>query len=341
VGQYAEAMNATTTVYTDGACSGNPGPGGWAWAVPGGQWRSGFAASTTNQRMELQAVLDACETHSGRLAIVSDSTYVVNCWRDRWYVRWMATGWKNSSKQPVANRDIWERLVPHFQSGRLALQWVKGHSGDPMNDLVDRLAVRACVEQKGGESERPPEGGVEAAGPSDLIAEKVDSIAGHPVLVAGLRPTGLGGYDPNPVTDRARDLLRTRLLAEKLLHADLVVLSGMDLGAPQLGVEASASLDVPYVAVLPYPSMESMWPPEAQEHHRTLLGAAREVVTVGRKAPTTKQQAGAGLARRNDWLARYACAALVVWDGRDEATGRQVKALEAKLGSDHVQLVEP
>jgi ribonuclease HI len=341
VGQDAEAMSATTTVYTDGACSGNPGPGGWAWAIPGGRWRSGFAASTTNQRMELQAVLDACEANEGRLVIVSDSTYVVNCWRDKWYVKWMGSGWRNSQKQPVANRDIWERLVPHFQSGRLVLQWVKGHSGDPMNDLVDRLAVRACVEQRGAESDRAPEGGLEAAGPTDLIAEKVESIAGHPTLVAGLRPPGLGGYDPNPVADRARDLLRTRLLAEKLLHPDLVVLSGMDLGAPQLGVEAAASLGVPYVAVLPYPAMESMWPPESQERHRTLLGGAREVVTVGRKGPTTKQQAGAGLARRNDWLARHAAGALVVWDGRDESTGRQVKALEGRLGSENVQLVEP
>ncbi len=334
-------MSPTTTVYTDGACSGNPGPGGWAWAVPGGRWRSGFAASTTNQRMELQAVLDSCGAIEGRLVIVSDSTYVVNCWRDRWYVKWMASGWKNSSKQPVANRDLWEALVPHFSSGRLVMQWVKGHSGDPMNDLVDRLAVRACMEQRAGEAERPPEGGVEAAGPTDLVAEKVDTIAGHPLLVAGLRPTGIGGYDPNPVADRVRDLLRTRLLAEKLLHPDLVVLSGMDLGASLLGVDAAASLGLPYVAVLPYPSMESVWRPEAQEHHRTLLGGAREVVTVGRKAPATKQQAGAALARRNDWLARHADEALVVWDGRDESTGRQVKALEGRLGSEHVQLVEP
>ena len=331
----------TTTVYTDGACSGNPGPGGWAWAVPDGRWRRGFSAATTNQRMELFAVLDACEQLDGRLVIVSDSTYVVNCWRDRWYVGWMAKGWKNSQRQPVANRDLWEPLVVHFQSGRLLLQWVKGHSGDPMNDLVDRLAVRACVEQKAGGGERPPPGGIEAAGPTDLVAEKVETIAGHPLLVAGLRPPGLGGYDPNPVADRVRDLLRARLLAEKLLHPDLVVLSGMDLGAPQLGAEAAASLGLPYVAVLPYPSMESVWRPEAQEHHRSLLGGAREVVTVGRKAPATKQQAGMALGRRNDWLARHAADAVVVFDGREEASAKLLKSLESRLGSDHVQVVGP
>ncbi|MEJ7765353.1 MAG: ribonuclease H, partial [Acidimicrobiales bacterium] len=139
-------MTPTTTVYTDGACSGNPGPGGWAWAIPEGRWRSGFEAASTNQRMELTAVLDACEQLDGRLVIISDSTYVVNCWRDRWYVGWMAKGWKNSQRKPVANRDLWEPLVVHFQSGRLIMKWVKGHSDDPMNDLVDRLAVRACVE---------------------------------------------------------------------------------------------------------------------------------------------------------------------------------------------------
>ena len=334
-------MSPTETVYTDGACTGNPGPGGWAWAVPGGRWRSGFAASTTNQRMELTAVLDACEQLDGKLVIVSDSTYVVNCWRDKWYVSWMAKGWRNSQRQPVANRDLWEPMVVHFQSGRLILRWVKGHSGDPMNDLVDRLAVRACVEQKAGGGERPPPGGIEAAGPTDLVAEKVDTLAGHPVLVAGLRPPALGGYDPHPLAGRARDLLRARLLAEKLLHPDLVVLSGMDLGAPQLGVEAAASLGLPYVAVLPYPAMESVWRPEAQEHHRTLLGGAREVVTVGRKPPATKQEAGMALGRRNDWLARHAADAIVVFDGREDATARLLKTLESRLGSDHVQLVEP
>ncbi|MEO5680686.1 MAG: ribonuclease H [Acidimicrobiales bacterium] len=332
-------MNGATAVYTDGACSGNPGPGGWAWAVPDGRWRRGFAAATTNQRLELAAVLDACEQLEGRLVIVSDSTYVVNCWRDKWYVGWMAKGWKNSQRQPVANRDLWEPLVVHFQSGRLILQWVKGHSGDPMNDLVDRLAVRACVEQRGAAGERPPT--VEAAGPADLVAEKVDTLAGHPILVAGLRPAALGGYEPNPQADRVRDLLRARLLAEKLLHPDVVVLSGMDLGAPLLGVEAAASLDLPYVAVLPYPSMESVWRPEAQEHHRSLLGGAREVVTVGRQAPTTKQQAGMALGRRNDWIARHATDAVVVWDGHEEATAKQLKALESRLGPDHVQLLEP
>ncbi|MGI9023825.1 MAG: ribonuclease H family protein, partial [Acidimicrobiales bacterium] len=101
----------TTVAYTDGACLGNPGPGGWAWAVPGGRWASGAAAATTNQRMELTAALDAVRALPGPLEVVSDSTYVVNCFRDRWWEGWIARGWRTKAKQPVANRDLWEPLI--------------------------------------------------------------------------------------------------------------------------------------------------------------------------------------------------------------------------------------
>jgi ribonuclease HI len=131
-------------VFTDGACAGNPGPGGWAWAVtPGREWGSGGAAQTTNQRMEVQAVLEALRSVPGELVIVSDSTYVVNCFRDKWWVKWQRNGWRNSQKQPVANRDLWEPLVELVIARAPQFRWVKGHSGDPMNDLVDRLAVEA------------------------------------------------------------------------------------------------------------------------------------------------------------------------------------------------------
>jgi ribonuclease HI len=136
------------TVYTDGACSGNPGPGGWAWAVaPEGQpCGSGGERSTTNQRMELQAVLEALRAlpiADGPIDVVSDSTYVVNCFRDRWWVRWQANGWRNAKKQPVANDDLWRPLVELVNGHDVRFRWVKGHSGDRMNDLVDRLAVAA------------------------------------------------------------------------------------------------------------------------------------------------------------------------------------------------------
>lgn len=134
------------TIYTDGACSGNPGPGGWAWAIPDGAWASGAAPHTTNQRMEVTAVLDALTTNPGRVLIVSDSTYVVNCFRDRWWEGWLRRGWKNSQRKPVANRDLWEPLVDLVRSrgDQITFRWVKGHSGDRWNDLVDELAVAAC-----------------------------------------------------------------------------------------------------------------------------------------------------------------------------------------------------
>jgi ribonuclease HI len=132
----------TTEVWTDGACSGNPGPGGWAWAVPDGRQDSGSAPVTTNQRMEIQAALEAVRALPGPLVVVSDSTYVVNCFRDGWWRGWLARGWTNSQRKPVANRDLWEPLVQLVnERGDVTFRWVKGHSGDPMNDLVDRLAV--------------------------------------------------------------------------------------------------------------------------------------------------------------------------------------------------------
>src|SRR4051794_1892711 len=139
-----------TIAYTDGACLGNPGPGGWAWAIPGGRWASGAENPSTNQRMEIAAALNAVDTIEGPLEIVSDSTYVVNCFRDRWWEGWIARGWLNKAKKPVANRDLWEPLVAAVEKrGDVVFRWVKGHSDDPMNDLVDRLAVEAASTQQG------------------------------------------------------------------------------------------------------------------------------------------------------------------------------------------------
>ena len=140
-------------VYTDGACSGNPGPGGWAWAVPDGPYASGAETHTTNQRMEITAALEAVKSlgsAADALEVVSDSTYVVNCFRDKWYAGWQKRGWTNSQRKPVANRDLWEPLVEQvLLLGNVTFRWVKGHGSDPMNDLVDRLAVEASLTQTG------------------------------------------------------------------------------------------------------------------------------------------------------------------------------------------------
>lgn len=137
-----------TTVYTDGACSGNPGPGGWAWVVPDGEFAAGSDLATTNQRMELKAALEAVKAFRGEIIIFSDSTYVVNCFRDRWWEGWLRRGWVNSAKKPVKNRDLWEPLIEIYRErDNISFSWVKGHSGDRWNDEADRLAVQAGAEQ--------------------------------------------------------------------------------------------------------------------------------------------------------------------------------------------------
>jgi ribonuclease HI len=146
-----DADAAPIVIYTDGACSGNPGPGGWAWAAApdGVPSEAGGERSTTNQRMEITAVLEALRSEGGReghprqILVVSDSLYVVNCFRDRWWVRWEANGWRNAKKQPVANADLWRPLLELVRANDVSFDWVKGHSGDAMNDLVDQLAVAA------------------------------------------------------------------------------------------------------------------------------------------------------------------------------------------------------
>jgi len=136
-------------MYTDGACSGNPGPGGWgAILIEDGRELelSGGENSTTNQRMELTAPLEGLRSLAGRrrVAIYSDSAYVINCFRDRWYVRWRRNGWINSQKKPVENRDLWEPLIAEVERHDVTWHKVAGHSGDPLNDRADALA-RAAI----------------------------------------------------------------------------------------------------------------------------------------------------------------------------------------------------
>ena len=137
------------TIYTDGACSGNPGPGGWgAIIVDGGIEReiSGGEPSTTNQRMELRAAVEALRALPSPRAVDlhSDSAYLVNCFRDRWYERWQRNGWKNAQGKPVDNRDLWEDLIALTEAHDVAWIKVAGHSGHALNDRVDALA-RAAI----------------------------------------------------------------------------------------------------------------------------------------------------------------------------------------------------
>ena len=148
-------------MYTDGACRGNPGPGGWGWVVPDGAWGAGAAAETTNNRMELQAVLEALAALAGcdPVEVATDSTCIVNCFADRWWEGWQRRNWRNSARKPVANRDLWEPLIEQVLRRGVSFRWVKGHSGDRWNDAADLLATRAADTQQDSRGDRyPPRG---------------------------------------------------------------------------------------------------------------------------------------------------------------------------------------
>lgn len=132
-------------VWTDGACFPNPGSGGWGWTTLAGESGSGSAHPTTNQIMELTATIKAIETLANTgaaLLIISDSMYVIKG-ATIWSQTWVKNGWKNSKNQPVANRELWERLLALLKKSVVKFQWVKGHSGDLGNDEADRLATIA------------------------------------------------------------------------------------------------------------------------------------------------------------------------------------------------------
>ena len=141
-------------IYTDGACSGNPGPGGWAYALAHNTRHRGAGSErhTTNQRMEIKAAIEAIRSLDGQpepIVVHTDSRYVVDCFQKRWHVGWVRNGWKNAKGQPVANQDLWTELLDVIgrRDTPVTFMWVKGHSGNPMNDLVDRMAVEACRTQ--------------------------------------------------------------------------------------------------------------------------------------------------------------------------------------------------
>jgi len=139
-------------VYTDGACSGNPGPGGWgAILIWGGQEKElcGGEAPTTNNRMELMAAIQALEAlkRPCKVELHTDSQYVKNGITE-WIRGWKARGWKTADKKPVKNDDLWKRLDEARLRHDVAWRWVKGHSGHVMNDRADALARKGLIEAK-------------------------------------------------------------------------------------------------------------------------------------------------------------------------------------------------
>ena len=142
----------SVVLVTDGACLGNPGPGGWAALLRyngAEKMLSAGEPDTTNNRMEIMAVMEGLKTLSEKvqLRIVTDSKYVMNAFVEGWVDNWQANGWRTASKKPVKNRDLWEELIDLLERHDYEFEWVKGHAGHPDNERVDQ-AARAAAEQQ-------------------------------------------------------------------------------------------------------------------------------------------------------------------------------------------------
>ena len=143
------------TIYTDGACSGNPGPGGWGVVMLCGENRktlSGAASATTNNRMELTAAIEGLKalTRSCNVCLVTDSIYVKDG-ITKWITNWKLRNWRTAAGSAVKNQDLWLQLEQELQRHQVEWQWVKGHSGQPENEQADLLA-REAIKQAGAKA---------------------------------------------------------------------------------------------------------------------------------------------------------------------------------------------
>ncbi|EKD84098.1 MAG: RNase HI [uncultured bacterium] len=135
-------------LYSDGACSGNPGPGGWGALLrfKGIEKElSGGEGETTNNRMELMGVISGLESlkEACNVNVFTDSQYIANAFLKDWLTSWQKNGWKTAAKKPVKNRELWERLLAQANRHKLNWNWVRGHAGHPENERCDELAVAA------------------------------------------------------------------------------------------------------------------------------------------------------------------------------------------------------
>lgn len=133
-------------IFTDGACSGNPGPGGWGAVLRYNETEkeiSGGAADTTNNKMELTAVIEALKLlkEPCEVVLTTDSKYVCDSILKGWVYSWQKNGWRKADKKPALNIDLWEELLPLLEKHKVEFRWVKGHAGHPENERCDKLAV--------------------------------------------------------------------------------------------------------------------------------------------------------------------------------------------------------
>jgi ribonuclease HI len=161
-------MDSPIEIYTDGACKGNPGPGGYGVVLISGRLKkelSGGFRKTTNNRMELLACIEGLKSLKKQSAVVltSDSKYVVNAVEKGWAKKWRSKGWKLSPSKPAKNPDLWAQLLDLCELHKVEFKWVKGHNNHPENERCDELAVAASTEEelpidKGFEHPVPSEG---------------------------------------------------------------------------------------------------------------------------------------------------------------------------------------
>ena len=139
-------MKKKVEIFTDGACSGNPGPGGWGAVLRFGAAEKelcGGEKETTNNRMELTAVIEALSAlkEPCKVTLTTDSKYVCDAVLKEWVYSWQKNGWKKADKKPALNVDLWEKLLPLLEIHEVEFCWVKGHAGHPENERCDTLAV--------------------------------------------------------------------------------------------------------------------------------------------------------------------------------------------------------
>ena len=222
-------------------------------------------------------------------------------------------------------------MIDLYQQRHITFRWVKGHSGDRWNDRADELAVEARESQKGSDG----------GGASAPRQPRPREVEGHVVVVMGHRPTELGGYGENLLAAAVRQRLADVIAAKAAMHDDLVVVSGLNLGAETLGVEAAAEAGVPYEAILPFPDPDSRWPDGSRAHFQRLVAGARRVKTLERKVPDSNHKLAGSFRRRESWLRSTADEAIVVWDGKDGALGKSVRSLQKDLGEENVWIIDP
>ncbi len=323
--------------------------------VDGGPWQCGYEPATTNQRMEVTAAARAVDALDGPLRIVSDSTYVVRCFTDEWWKGWHRRNWLNSKKEPVANRDLWEPFIDAVTArGDVTFAWVKGHAGQRLNSAADALAVHAAGAGAGLRGDRFDDGVLDqladrrsnpsepAAGAArdDASSGASREITGHGLAVLGHRPPEIGGYNENPTSRRVLRQLSDVLSAKREMHPDLVVASGLALGAETMGAEAALAAGVPYVVVLAFEGLETRWPAPSRRRFAELRQQATQEFVLASAAPADGEAFGKAMRRRDTWFMRNCDEAVLVRRGDDRTMADLHRRLEVAFDGD-VWVIEP